>query len=238
MATSATIPNQQQATLTPAQSQTQIPGGTSSAVNPQAAAGNPAVAPGTVPATASNSVMAPATVQGSGINWADGSNTVTGDFKDTYGAGTGTALSDALQGLGTSTSNAVSALQSNTNLEAGNQYKNIQATEAAQGVTPNSSTAALAQGDFYSQVNSNLQSTEANMEESEQTELINSLTNEGSAHGSDTSWMDTLGNVLSGSQSAIGAASGGTELNGTAGSSSSSSSGMNAQEIAALVGAI
>jgi hypothetical protein len=197
MATSATIPNQQQATLTPAQSQTQIPGGTSTAVNPQAAAGNPAIAPGAVPATASNSVMAPATAQGSGINWADGSNTVTGDFKDTYGAGTGTALSDALQGLGTSTSNAVSALQSNTNLEAGNQYKNIQATEAAQGVTPNSSTAALAQGDFYSQVNSNLQSTEANMEESEQTELINSLTNEGSAHGSDPSLLSDITGAMS-----------------------------------------
>ena len=202
MATTAVIPNPQQAANPVAgsgiaQSQAAIPGATSPA-NPQSTTvANPMAAPGAVPTSATTvQGNAPGTVaQTNGVNWVDGSNTVIGDFKDTYGAGTGTALASALQGLGTSTSNAVNATEANTNLEAANQYKNIQATEAAQGVTPNSSTAALAQGDFYSQVNSSLQATTANMEEQEQTELISALQGEGAAHGPDESGFDS---VLSG----------------------------------------
>ena len=89
-----------------------------------------------------------------GLNWNDGSNTVTGDFKDTYGAGTGTAISDVLKGLGTTTDSAVQATINNTSQLADKQYANIQAQEVAGGITPNSSTAALAAGDFYSGVNS------------------------------------------------------------------------------------
>lgn len=142
-------------------------------------------------------------VQQNGINWADGSNTVTGDFSDTYGKGTGTAITSVLQNLGTSTDSAVQALVANTNLAAGQQYGNIQATEAAGGVTPNSSTAALAAGDFYSNVNSQLQQTVSGMELGEENTLLGALTNEGSSHGSDSSFLGTLGDVLSGNESAI-----------------------------------
>lgn len=150
-------------------------------------------------------------VQSNGINWANGSNTVTGDFSDTYGNGTGQAITSVLQNMGTSTDSAVQATISNTDLAAQQQMDNIQAQEAAGGVSPNSSTAALAESNFYNQVNSGLQSTIANEELSEEGTLLSSLTNEGSAHGSDSSTLDSimggLGDVATLGQSASSATS-------------------------------
>jgi hypothetical protein len=136
--------------------------------------------------------------QTNNINWNDGSNTVTGDFKDTYGAGTGTAITDVLKNLGTSTDSAVQATIANTNLEAGKQAANITSGEAASGITANSSTAALAQGDFYSGVNSQLQSTVANMELGEENTLLSTLTGEGEQHGPDESGFDSAMSAISG----------------------------------------
>lgn len=153
---------------------------------------NPFAAP-----TATPTGIVPGAPQTNGINWTDGSNTVTGDFKDTYGAGTGTAISQVLQGLGTATDSAVQSTIANTNLEAGKQYANIQAGEAASGVTPNSSTAALAEGDFYSSVNSQLQQTISGMELGEENTLLGALTGEGTAHGTDPSTLDSIMNGIS-----------------------------------------
>jgi hypothetical protein len=120
-----------------------------------------------------------------------------------------------LQNLGTATDSAVQATIANTNLEAGEQAANITSGEAASGVTANSSTAALAQGDFYSGVNSNLQSTVANMELGEENTLLGALTNEGSAHGSDSSFLGTLGDVLGGGIVGDAISSGANAINST-----------------------
>jgi hypothetical protein len=172
------------------------------AQNPFAPAGATTAA-SAVPAGAAQSVNPGAVAQTNGINWNDGSNTVTGDFKDTYGAGTGNAIVDVLKNLGTSTDSAVAATIANTNLEASKQAANITSGEAASGVTANSSTAALAQGDFYSGVNSNLQSTVANMELGEENTLLGALTGEGEAHGSDVSTMSMIGEGLSAAGGAV-----------------------------------
>jgi hypothetical protein len=173
---------------------------------------NPYAAPTATPGAAGTGLVpttsTAGTTQTSPINWADGSNTVTGDFKDTYGAGTGKAITSVLSNLGTSTDSAVQALIANTNLEAGKQEANMQAGRAASGITPNSSAAALGDADFQATVNTGLQSTIANMENSEETELLQSLTNEGSAHGSDGSTLDSIMSYLSGSSTLLGAASG------------------------------
>ena len=169
--------------------------------NPFMPAGAVPVA-GAVPAGA-QSANPGAVAQTNGINWNDGSNTVTGDFKDTYGAGTGTAITDVLKNLGTSTDAAVAATNANVNLEASKQAANITSEEAASGVTANSSTAALAQGDFYAGVNSQLQSTDANMELNEENTLLSALTGEGEAHGSDVSTMSEVGEGLSAAGSAV-----------------------------------
>lgn len=181
----------------------QLPGSTAL---PQATAPNGLVPMGTAPspsgvvnpltATSANPYATTSGATQGGIPWTEGSNTVGGDFNATYGQGTGTAIGSVLSNLGTSTDQAVTALTQNTNLEANNQYANIQAQEAAGGVTPNSSTAALAQGDFYSQVNSSLQSQVAGMESSEEDTLLNALMTEGSAHGGDTSTLDSITSAL------------------------------------------
>jgi hypothetical protein len=227
----------------PVATSTAVPVGTSTNTGLQPVTANPYAPPtatstgtvavdGGVPTTSSSTGttvngLPAGSQQTNGINWNDGSHTATGDFKDTYGAGTGTAITDVLQNLGTSTDSAVQATINNTNLAAGKQYANIQAQEAAAGITPNSSTAGLAAGDFYSTVNSNLQSTVAGMENQEEDTLLNTLVNEGSAHGSDTSGWDTLGSVLSGGESAIsalgGAASGASSAVSAASPSSDTS---------------
>lgn len=149
---------------------------------------------GTVPTTPG--VNPSGTIQTNGINWNDGSNTVAGDFKDTYGAGTGTAISSVLSNLGTSTDSAVQATIANTERLADQQYGNIQAQEAASGITPNSSTAALAAGDFYSGVNSSLSETISKMELGEEDTLLSSLLGEGKDHGTDPSTLDAIMNGI------------------------------------------
>jgi hypothetical protein len=215
MATSATIPNPLQGAgtnplssgggaATPAIPMSATPGQTPIAAgqaNPFMPAGAAPVA-GAVPAGTQNAYPG-AVAQTNNINWNDGSNTVTGDFKNTYGAGTGTAITDVLENLGTSTDSAVAATNANVNLEAGKQAANITSGEAASGVTANSSTAALAQGDFYAGVNSQLQSTDANMELNEENTLLSTLTGEGEQHGSDVSTMSEVGEGLSAAGSVV-----------------------------------
>jgi hypothetical protein len=151
--------------------------------------------------------LPPGSVQSSPVNWVDGSNTVIGDFNDTYGKGTAGAITSVLQNLGTSTDSAVQALINNTNLEAGKQYSNIQATQAASGITPDSSTAALAAGDFYSTVNSNLQSQVAGMESNQENTLLQTLLNEGAAHGPDESTFEKIASAIPGLSSIVGSGS-------------------------------
>lgn len=131
----------------------------------------------------------------SGLNTTDGSNTLTGDFKDTYGAGTGKALAGVLGNLGTATDGAVQATNNAAELDASKQQANIASQLAAAGISPDSSTNALEQGDFASSFNANLQSTDANMQLQQQDTLISALQNEGQAHGPDSSTWDS---VLSG----------------------------------------
>lgn len=215
----------------PGQSSTALPSPTT-AINPTATAQtNPYSAPTStgVPQTS----PLPTAVASNGVTFNTGDKSVTGDFQQTYGYGTGTALAGALSGLGTSTDTAVAATTNATNTAANQQYANIQAQQAAAGITPNSSAAALAAGDFYSNVNSSLQSTIGNMELNEEGTLINSLTNEGSAHGSDQSGWDTFGDVIGdiadvGTFGISGAIAGafGSGGSGSSGGSSSDISGM------------
>lgn len=184
----------------PGQSATGLPSPTT-AVNPTtAAASNPYAAPTStaLPTVPALNGAATTGVPGASNNvaWTTGNDSVVGDFQNTYGNGTGTALTQVLQGLGTSTDAAVTATNTAADTAANQQYANIQAQQAAAGITPNSSSAALAAGDFYSNVNTSLQSTDANMELNEEGTLINSLTNEGAAHGSDTTAWDTFGDVI------------------------------------------
>jgi hypothetical protein len=174
---------------------------------------NPAT-PGAIPTNT------PTGVQGTGVNWVDGSNTVIGDFKDTYGSGTGTAIAGVLQNMGTVNDSAIQALIAQTNTAANMQYGNIQAQEAAGGITPNSSTAALAAGDFYSQVNQGLQTEIGQMEMGQENTLLQALMSEGAAHGGDSSFLGTLGQILGSSTGLLGSA-----IGSVAGSPSSSSSG-------------
>jgi hypothetical protein len=173
---------------------------------------NPFAAPvATAPATATTAsasvpggvtANSPSTVQASGLGnptqsqGTTSSDSLLGDFQDTYGQGTGTAITNLLSSMGTVDSNAIQATIANTDLAAGKQYANIQSGEAASGVTANSSTAALAAGDFYSGVNAQLQQTIGSEEESEQSQVLNTLVNEGTAHGTDASTLDSIMNGL------------------------------------------
>jgi hypothetical protein len=131
-----------------------------------------------------------------GINWTDGSNTVIGDFKDTYGSGTGKALAGVLSTLGTSTNSAVQATNQSILQAANDQYANVLSQEAARGISPDSSSHALASGDFNAKVNQVIASTDANMQLSELGTLISALQNEGQGHGHDSSWTDSFGDIL------------------------------------------
>lgn len=231
MATSAVIPNPLQAGATPATggaaTPAAIPTGATTGqtpiaqaqANPFAPAGATPVA--AVPAGVAQSANPGAVTQNNGVTWNTGSDSVVGDFQNTYGQGTGTAITQVLQNLGTSTDSAVAATNANVNLEAGKQAANITSGEAASGVTANSSTAALAQGDFYSGVNSQLQSTDANMELNEENTLLSTLTGEGEAHGPDESTFDSIMGDISGAlpgvSSAAGAISQGFGISGGAG---------------------
>lgn len=175
---------------------------------------NPFAAPTAAPTSAAGSVpvagsatspsvsaTSPSLVQSSGINYSgsqgtDASDSLAGDFEATYGQGTGTAITDLLQNMGTVDSGAIQATIANTDYAAGQQYSNIQAGEGAAGVTPNSSTAALAGAQFYTGVNDQLQQTIGSEEESEQSQLLSTLMTEGTAHGTDESTMDSIMNGI------------------------------------------
>ena len=131
----------------------------------------------------------------SGLNLTGGSDTLLGDFQQTYGQGTGSALAGVLGNLGSATDAAVESTNAGILQAANQQYANIQATQAAHGVSADSSTAALAAGDFNAQVNQGIQSTDAGMQLNEENTLISALQNEGTAHGTDVS---TLDNVMTG----------------------------------------
>lgn len=163
-------------------------------------------------------VVPGSTVQGNNINWTDQDFSVTGDLKDTYGAGTGTAISQVLQGMGTKNDAAIQALINQTNLAAGKQYGNIQAQQAAAGLTPNSSAAALAAGDFYGDVNTSLQSTIANMENQQQNTLLQTLLGTGAAHGPDVSTFQSIMSMLPGISSGIGSGANALSAAGVGGS--------------------
>lgn len=92
----------------------------------------------------------------SGLSTTDGSNTVKGDFKDTYGAGTGSAIVDQLGSLGTATNSAVQSTNQAVLDAADRQKSNMYAQQAARGVSPDSSSSALYGSDFDAQVNSTL----------------------------------------------------------------------------------
>ena len=148
--------------------------------------------------TGVGTLAAPTTGISSGLSTVDGSNTLVGDFKDTYGAGTGTALADTLAGLGTATDKAVTATNQSILNAAGIQEANLKAGNAAAGLSADSSSSALSLGDFSSQVNQEIATTDSQMELSEENTLIQSLFQEGGAHGGDSSFMSSLGDFLQG----------------------------------------
>jgi len=176
------------------------------------AGSNTYAAPGSVPTS---------TVQGTdGINFSGtAANTLGGDFNATYGSAGG-AITSVLSGLGTSTDSAITAENAQIQQQAGIQSANISAQEAASGISPNSSTAALAQGDFASQVNTSEQATDSSMELNEEGTLLSALTSEGSAHGGDSSFLGSLGDVLGSAGSGITSliSGGANALNSTAAS--------------------
>lgn len=184
---------------------------------PATGASNPTVPFGGAPQVPVGTAVSPILGQGvgtpgsgisTGLSTNYGDYTLAGDFAQTYGKGTGTALEGVLANLGTSTDNAVAATTNATLNAAQKQAANIASGEAAAGVSADSSTAALAQGDFASTVNQQISSQAAQMELGEENTLISALQQEGGAHGSDTSGWDTFANVLTGTQSIAGLASG------------------------------
>src|SRR5271154_1438044 len=139
--------------------------------------------------------------------------TLAGGLNNAFGAGIGTSIADVLSTMGGSTDQAVQATIANTDLAAQQQMGNIQSQEAAGGVTPNSSTAALAESNFYNQVNSGLQSTISNEELNEEDTMLNTLMSAGSQHGSSPSLLSSLsgglssaGSVAQGASSLVSAA--------------------------------
>src|SRR5271154_4359348 len=133
--------------------------------------------------------------------------TLAGGLNNAFGAGIGTSIADVLSTMGGSTDQAVQATISNTDLAAQQQMGNIQSQEAAGGVTPNSSTAALAESNFYNQVNSGLQSTISNEELSEEGTLLNTLMSAGSEHGSSPSLLSSITGGIGAASGAAGGAS-------------------------------
>ena len=167
------------------------------AINPASPQGAvPSTAPILTPSGASpTQVGMPSTIQGnSDPNFYNGpsNDTVAGGLNQTYGAGLGTGIADILNNMGTVNDSAIQATIANTNLAAGQQYGNIQAQEAAGGVSPNSSTAALAAGDFYGNINSNLQQTIGQMELNQENTALNTLQTAGGQHGPNESTFDKV----------------------------------------------
>lgn len=174
---------------------------------------------GSIPSSTGGDPTTPGT-QGvsNGLSNVNGDYTLTGDLRQTYGAGTGQAISNVLSNLGTSTDNAVSAFTTQAMDQANKGYANIGSSLAAAGTSKDSSTYGLASGDYWSGVNENINATTSQMELSEENTLLGTLLQTGQAHGSDSSGWDTLGSVISGASSAAGAISSGLGVGGTAGS--------------------
>jgi len=187
-----------------AMAQTPVDGGTS-----QFASGTGLV--GSVPTSAQSQDLD--TIDPNVFSGSSGT-TLAGGLNNAFGAGIGTSIADVLSTMGGSTDQAVQATIANTDLAAQQQMGNIQSQEAAGGVTPNSSTAALAESNFYNQVNSGLQSTISNEELSEEDTLLNTLMSAGSEHGSSPSLLSSVtgaigdvGSVASSASSAVSALS-------------------------------
>ena len=200
-------------TGTPASGGTQIPQtpvGTGSPTAPAGAAGtgNPFIpltplASGgtpTVPTASGQPTFAPPSLS-SGV----GSAALSG-MQETYGAGIGGALGTTLSNLGTATNQAVQDTNAAAMITGQQGFNNLRAQEGAAGVSPNSSAAALEGSDYWNQFQTNLTSTDSQMELSETNTLISSLMGVGSQHGADTSGMDILGDVMQGVEGAAGAA--------------------------------
>lgn len=166
---------------------------------PKLPAGSNAAQPfGTLPVAPANTGIS------SGLSTKDGSHTLVGDFKDTYGAGVGTVLADTLAGLGTSTDKAVTSTNQSILDAAGRQEANLRAGNAAHGISTDSSASALSLGDFAAQTEQTIASTDASIELSQEDLLINSLFKEGTAHGGDVSGWDTFMNIVKGVGSTVG----------------------------------
>lgn len=195
---------------------TALPG----AANTEAGAAALPVIPGasTVPSSTGQGTgvgTLPATTASSPLNLTQSQNTTNsdsllGDFQQTYGRGTGTALATTLSNLGTSTDAAVTATNQSILNAAGIQQANLEAGDAAAGLSKDSSSSALALGDFNSQVSQQIATTDSNMELSEENTLIQSLFQEGGAHGTDSSTLGSIGDFLQGGGlSAISGVAGG-----------------------------
>lgn len=176
-------------------------------------------------ATTMPTVGAPISIS-SGISTADGSNTMTGDFKDSYGSGTGTALAGVLGNLGTATDAAVQATNQGILTAAGMQQANLTAGQAAAGISRDSSSASLQNADFASQVNQTIASTDAGMQLNEENTLISALQSEGQEHGHDSSWTDSIGDVFGLLNSGGSAAQAGNSNNSNNSNNSSGSGGI------------
>jgi hypothetical protein len=195
---------------------------------PTAIPGAPAAATpsSTGQGTGVGTIAVPTTGISSGLSTVNGSNTFAGDFTATYGQGTGTALADTLAGLGTATDAAVTSTNQSILNSAGIQEANLKAGNAAAGLSADSSSSALSLGDFSSQVSQEIATTDSQMELSEENTLIQSLFQEGGAHGSDSSFMSSLGDFLQGGGlGAVGNVAGAVQANEGSGPLNSGAAG-------------
>lgn len=180
-----------------------VTGGAIGATSPSATVPTTAVGPASNVNTPFGAVNTGVSIS-SGVNPTTGDNSFVGDFQDVYGSGVGTQLANTLATLGTSTNAAVQATNASILQAAGDQYGNILSNEAASGISPDSSSHALAAGDFNAKVNQTIASTDANMQLSQLDTLISSLFQEGTKHGHDSSGWDTFSNVMGTVGSVVG----------------------------------
>jgi hypothetical protein len=127
-----------------------------------------------------------------------GSYTLMGDLQATYGQGTGTAIGNILGSLGTTTSQALQTMDKATIDAAQQEYGNLLSSEAARGVSADSSTAALMASQFGSNVTDAISANAANIGLNEEATLLNTLTGLGAAHGGDVSGWGEFGNIMQG----------------------------------------
>lgn len=138
------------------------------------------------------------TVPTSTANTANTSTAVdTIGLQEAYGSSTGAALGSALGGLGTITSNAVSATNAAAEITGQQGFDSLKGQEAAAGLSPNSSSAALQGSDYWNQFDTNLNATDAQMELGESQTLIQALETAGQAHGADESSFSKVSDTAS-----------------------------------------